>query len=94
VLTFIQQIPFVPPPPPPPAQIDIEHNDDESGIDIGYEAENNMSQTGSQKVADTAYEQVNVSTNMQLQKLEREQRTTLEELQSYAKEQRLLTEKL
>lgn len=49
VLTFIQQIPFVPPPPPPPAQIETDVKDDESGIDVYYEAETRSMDTQSQK---------------------------------------------
>jgi len=44
-------------------------------------------------VIDNALE-INISTAMQLQKLDREQRSTLGELQFYAQEQKLLTEKL
>ncbi len=92
VLTFIQQIPFVPPPPPPPAQIEVETKEDDSGIDVFYEADTvSRGDTNSNLnrslvpayVIDNALE-VNVSTAMQLQKLDREQRATLAELQFYA----------
>ena len=103
VLHFIQQIPFVPPPPPPPAN--EEHlNDDDEAVDVFYEADNTTrSKTGQKEekkqvnpVTDPlkAHLEINVSTAIQLQKLDEEQRQTLADLQFYAQEQRALTEKL
>ena len=72
VLTFIQQIPFVPPPPPPPAQIELETKEDDSGIDVYYEADNvSRGDTNSQNnrsivpnyMIDNALE-INISTAM------------------------------
>jgi hypothetical protein len=65
----------VPPPPPPPAQIELETKEDDSGIDVFYEADtvSRGDTTNSQNnrsivptyVIDNALE-VNVSTAMQL----------------------------
>lgn len=82
----------MPPPPPPPAN-EENLNDDDEAVDVYYEADNTTRSNKGQKedlsvnpITEQlkAHLEINVSTAMQLQKLDEEQRQTLADLQFYA----------